>query len=137
METHLIVPTEVSEEGGIAKSQTIELCDVCLRDAHSWYRGRAGRSSYNEDTKRFIARSAIEMVREYQTAFNTFGKFQGDTTTTRSPTLGPRGTAPTTGTKSRVTAFSPDPSGVEACLSRTIDCGRRHLTLNFVPQRQA
>lgn len=76
METHHIVPTEVSEEGGIAESQTVELCDGCHRDAHSWYRGRVPRSRYDEDTKRFIAKSALEMVREYQTAFDSFVGFK-------------------------------------------------------------
>ncbi len=76
METHHIVPTEVSEEGGIAESQTIELCDECHRDAHSWYRGRVPRSKYDEGTKRFIAKSALEMVGEYQTAFDSFVAFK-------------------------------------------------------------
>lgn len=76
METHHIVPTEVSEEGGTAESQTVELCDVCHRDAHSWYRGRVARSRYDEDTKRFIAKSALEMVREYQTTFDAFVAFK-------------------------------------------------------------
>jgi len=76
METHHIVPTEVSEEGGMAESQTVELCDGCHRDVHSWYRGRIARSAYDEDTKRFIAKSALEMVREYQIAFDAFVTFK-------------------------------------------------------------
>ena len=76
MEAHHIVPTEVSEEGGIAESQAVKLCDDCHRDAHSWYRGRVARSAYDEDSKRFIAKSALEMVREYQTAFDSFVAFK-------------------------------------------------------------
>ena len=75
-ETHHIVPTEVSEEGGIAESQTVKLCDDCHRDAHSWYRGRVARSAYDGDTKRFVAKSALEMVREYQIAFEAFVAFK-------------------------------------------------------------
>ena len=86
METHHIVPTEVSEEGGIAESQTVELCDECHRDAHSWYRGRVPRSRYDEDTKRFIAKSALEMVREYQTAFDSYVAFK----TAKRPRVRPR-----------------------------------------------
>ncbi len=76
MEAHHIVPTEASEEGGIAESQAVKLCDDCHRDAHSWYRGRVARSAYDENTKRFIAKSALEMVREYQTAFESFVAFK-------------------------------------------------------------
>ena len=76
IETHHIVPTEISEEGGTAESQTVELCDECHRDAHSWYRGRVARTAYDEDTKHFNAKSPLEMVREYQTAFDSFVAFK-------------------------------------------------------------
>lgn len=76
METHHIVPTEVSEEGGTAESQSVELCGECHRDAHSWYRGRIAHTTYDEDTKHFNAKSPLEMVREYQTAFDSFAAFK-------------------------------------------------------------
>jgi 5-methylcytosine-specific restriction endonuclease McrA len=76
MEKHHIVPKNVTDEAGIPESQAVRLCSDCHEAVHNWYTARVHHTEYDPDTKRFRAKSSLEMVREYQAAFTAFVNYK-------------------------------------------------------------
>ena len=74
MESHHIVPKEVTEEAGIQDSQSLSLCRNCHREVHTWYSANVTDTVYDSRTKRFKQKSSLEMVKGYLSAFNSFVK---------------------------------------------------------------
>jgi 5-methylcytosine-specific restriction endonuclease McrA len=78
MEQHHIVPTEVTAPSGIPASQILSVCANCHHEVHSWYRSKVARTTYDLNLKRFRPRSDLELVREYQAAFDSFLKYKAE-----------------------------------------------------------
>ena len=72
IESHHIVPTEVTEEADISESQSLSLCCNCHREVHTWYSANVTDITYDSKTKRFRKKSSLEMVKEYQDVFKGF-----------------------------------------------------------------
>ena len=73
---HHIVPKEVTQEAGIADSGTVILCLNCQDEVHTWYSKAVFNVTYNAGTKRFIPKSAAEMVKEYEATYAAFIKYK-------------------------------------------------------------
>ena len=76
MEKHHIVPRDVTDEGGIPESQAVRLCAECHEEVHTWYTARVRHTEYDSDARRFRNKSYLEMVGEYQSAFNAFVNYK-------------------------------------------------------------
>ena len=76
-EKHHVVPTEVTEPGGIPRSKIVRLCRNCHRELHRWYSTRVADMVYDPEAKRFRAKSSPEMVKEYESAYESFVRFKG------------------------------------------------------------
>ena len=74
MEIHHIVPKDLTEQAGMRASQVVRLCCDCHREVHAWYKAKVSDVVYSAKTKEFRQRSWLEMVKEYQSAFNSFVK---------------------------------------------------------------
>ncbi|MHC4690680.1 MAG: hypothetical protein ACYS5F_13745 [Planctomycetota bacterium] len=74
IEIHHVIPTYVTEQAGLPESQTLRLCRNCHREVCVWYTAKVSDITYNSETKRLITRSWVEMVKEYDAAFNSFMK---------------------------------------------------------------
>lgn len=77
METHHIVPKNLTDDEGIPESQTIKLCNNCHTEVHAWYTARVRRSEYDDKERRFRSKSSLEMINEYQKVFSDFMKYKG------------------------------------------------------------
>lgn len=73
---HRIVPKEVTEPAGIPESATVVLCPKCQQEIRSWYSRKVFNMTYDDAAKQFRAKSYPEMVKEYQSAFNSFVKYK-------------------------------------------------------------
>ena len=84
VEKHHVVPTDVTEQAGLPESQTLRLCSDCHREAHSWYSATVSDMEYEPKIKRFRNKLPLEMVREYEFAFNSFMKRKRETQRNKS-----------------------------------------------------
>ncbi len=73
-----IVPIELTEQAGVARSQIFRLCQNCNKELDIWYSSKIVRTSYDASEKRFTPKSTIETVKEYQSAFKAFIKYKKD-----------------------------------------------------------
>lgn len=85
IERHHVVPTMVTEQAGLPESRTLRLCSNCHREAHTWYSAKVSDMAYEPETKRFRAKSWVEMVKEYNSAFNSFTKYKKKRTKQTKP----------------------------------------------------
>ncbi len=76
VEKHHIVPIEVTERAGVPESRIIALCQSCHRELNRWYSVKVADTGYDTSLNRFRPKSPLEMVREYEFAFNTFAKYK-------------------------------------------------------------
>ena len=76
IEKHHVVPREVMEQAGLPESRVVRLCCNCHRELHRWYSTKVADVNYDSETKRFRAQSWLEMVKEYQPAFDSFVKYK-------------------------------------------------------------
>ena len=76
IEKHHIVPTSVTEQSGIPLSQAVRLCCNCHREVHTWYSMKGRDMAYDPKAKQFLAKSGLEMVKEYQSVFSSFVKYK-------------------------------------------------------------
>ena len=76
IERHHVVPIMVTEQAGLPESQTLRLCSHCHREVHAWYSAKVSEMAYDLQTKQFRTKSGIEMVKEYDSAFNSFMKYK-------------------------------------------------------------
>jgi len=71
-----IVPTKLTEQAGIQRSQILRLCRNCNKELDTWYSSKIARNSYDSSEKRFTPKSSIETIKEYQSAFKAFIKYK-------------------------------------------------------------
>ena len=75
-EKHNVVPTEVTKQARIPESKIVRVCPNCHQELNRWYSTRVTDMAYNPAAKQFRAKSGLEMVKEYQSAFNSFVKYK-------------------------------------------------------------
>ena len=78
IEIHHIIPTEVTEEAGMQRSQTVVLCCNCHREVHTWYSAKVTDTAYDTASQRFKDKSSLEIVKAYQHAFDSFAKYKNE-----------------------------------------------------------
>ncbi len=88
IEIHHIVPKKLTEQAGMPESQTISLCGNCHREVHTWCSTKVSDVVYDLKTKGFRKRSWLEMVKEYQSAFSSFAKYNKGQLKAVSPSKG-------------------------------------------------
>ena len=76
VEKHHIVPLEITEMAGIPESKVVELCRSCLRELNRWCSFKVVDMAYDTEIKRFRAKSWLEMVKEYETAYRSFAEYK-------------------------------------------------------------
>ena len=86
LETHHIVPTEITEQADMPYSETVELCSICHQELLAWCSTRVTHVTYDPAIKMFKNIPPAEIVKSYQTAFETFVKHKREQgRLTRSP----------------------------------------------------
>ena len=75
-EKHHVVPTDVTEQAGIPESKIVRLCRNCHREVHTWYSENVFDMAYNPETKRFMRKSLVEIVKEYEAAYRVFATYK-------------------------------------------------------------
>ena len=76
LEIHHIVPVEVTGQAGMPGSATAILCQKCHQEVYDWYARNVSDMAYNPDTKRFIPKLLVEMVKEYKAAYRVFAEYK-------------------------------------------------------------
>ena len=72
IERHHVVPTHITEKAGLSELPILRLCRNCHREVHTWYSAKVSGMTYDPGTKRFRTKPWLEMVKEYEYAFNSF-----------------------------------------------------------------
>jgi len=67
-----IVPNDIARAAGMPKSQTIRMCCNCRRELDTWFSAKVAKMVYDIGMQRFRCRTHTEMIKEYQSVFNTF-----------------------------------------------------------------
>lgn len=73
---HHLIPKNVTEEAGIPKSGTVNLCCNCHFELHAWYRMKVTDTVYDPGAKRFTDKSWDEKVKEYKSVFRAFKQYK-------------------------------------------------------------
>ena len=76
LETHHIVPKELTSEAGMPDSATVTLCSNCHREVHAWYSKTVFDMTYDPATKQFRTKSLVEMVKEHEAAYRVFAQYK-------------------------------------------------------------
>ena len=71
-----VVPVEISKQAGIARPKMARLCSNCRQELHRWYSVKVADMAYDSKSKRFRAKSSLEMVKEYQDAYRMFAEYR-------------------------------------------------------------
>ncbi len=71
---HHIVSEYVIRQMRIADSRTVKLCKNCHSEVHTWYLKKVFSIPYDAETKRFKPKLPIEMVKEYEAAYEGFAE---------------------------------------------------------------
>ena len=73
---HSIIPKEITTKAGISDSEITALCKNCWERVSAWYLNRVSAVTYDWGLKRFRSKSAAEMVKEYEIAYDAFVKYE-------------------------------------------------------------
>ena len=76
IERHHVVPTEVTEQAGLPESETLRSCSNCYQEVCAWYSAKVSGVVYDTGSQRFERKSQLEMIKEYESAFNNFMKYK-------------------------------------------------------------
>ena len=76
IETHHIVPKELTSQAETPDSATVTLCSNCHKEVHTWYSKKVFDMTYDTAAKRFRPRSLVEMVKEYEVAYRLFAEYK-------------------------------------------------------------
>ena len=76
IEPHHVVPQQITEKAGMPESQITRLCPNCRQEIHSWYRVKVTHMRYDIMTKRFVEKSYLELIKEYQSTFHSFAEYK-------------------------------------------------------------
>ena len=76
IEKHYVVPKEIMEQAGRLRLKIVRLCPTCHEELLRWYSANIADMTYDTKMKRFRGRSPIEMVKEYETAYQQFTRYK-------------------------------------------------------------
>ena len=76
LEKHRVVPTQFTEQADMPESRIARLCSHCHQELHKWYLTKVADMAYDTEAKRFINKSPLEMIREYEASFNSFVRYK-------------------------------------------------------------
>jgi NMD protein affecting ribosome stability and mRNA decay len=76
IEKHYVVPKEITEQARMRRAKIVRLCPKCGAELKSWYSARIADTVYDTQIKRFREKLPLEMVREYEGAYNRFARFK-------------------------------------------------------------
>jgi len=71
-----IIPDEVAESFGIPDTRPIILCSKCSTQLYDWYHKRVSTAVYDDKIQQFRARTPAEILKEYESVFNSFVKYK-------------------------------------------------------------
>ena len=69
---YYIVPQEISEQAGIKQAKMVRLCPNCQQELGKWYSARVADITYDTEMKQFKPKSPLQMVKEYEMAYQWF-----------------------------------------------------------------
>ena len=72
IEKHHTIPHEIMKVAGMPESQTLRMCLNCRLELDKWYAAEIAKMVYDIKIQRFRAKTPVEMVQEYQSAFKGF-----------------------------------------------------------------
>ena len=70
------IPRKVTEEAGMPESQSLKMCSNCHLELDKWYSVEVAKMVYDTKMQQFRYRTSVEMVQEYQSAFNGFVNYK-------------------------------------------------------------
>lgn len=70
-----VTPQIIIEEAAVKQTITVKLCQNCRKDIEKWYTNISS-TTYDSRNKRFRDKTPLEMVREYENAFNSFTRYK-------------------------------------------------------------
>ena len=76
MEECPVVPNDITRAAGVPKSSTVKLCRNCHRELDAWFSAKVAKMVYDIGIQRFRDRTRTEMLKEYQSVFNTFADYK-------------------------------------------------------------
>ena len=77
IETHYVVPQELTSPAGIPDSATVRLCPNCHREVRTWYSKKIFDQTYDTTRQRFKPKPAAKMVKEYEATYKAFTEYKG------------------------------------------------------------
>ncbi|MFC1592990.1 hypothetical protein ACFL4C_03145 [Candidatus Omnitrophota bacterium] len=75
---HHRIPKSVTEQAGMPKSETVNLCCNCHFELHAWYRMKVAEMAYDPGAQRFMDKSWDEKVKDYKFAFEAFKRYKDE-----------------------------------------------------------
>ena len=82
-----IVPEEIAEQADIGRSNAVRLCSKCQNELDNWYSAHIAEMTYDTAAKQFIPKSALQLVKEYQTAYQWFVRSKKERQEKQKPRL--------------------------------------------------
>lgn len=76
IESHHIVPQELTSPAGMPDSATVRLCPNCHQEVHTWYCKKVFDQAYNIMNQRFEPKPPAKMVKEYELTYNAFAEYK-------------------------------------------------------------
>lgn len=76
IETHHIIPRELTSQAAMPDSATVALCSNCHREVHDWYAKKVFDLTYDSMPKRFRSKSSVEMIKEYEAVYKVFARYK-------------------------------------------------------------
>ncbi|NLE08017.1 MAG: hypothetical protein GX631_02020 [Dehalococcoidales bacterium] len=73
-----VVPKEITEQARILRARIIRVCPRCSTELQAWYKAKVDKNIYDVQLKKFRVRLPVELVKEYENAFNRFSKFKNN-----------------------------------------------------------
>jgi hypothetical protein len=72
VESHHIVPPDITRRAMLPESKTARICHNCQAELSRWYRTRISDIVFDEEYMRFRQKSGPELVKEYETEYQKF-----------------------------------------------------------------
>jgi hypothetical protein len=72
VESHHVIPKDITEQAGITDSPTRMICCNCRRELETWYSAKVAKMLYDDSIARFRYKTPSEMVEEYEFVYKGF-----------------------------------------------------------------
>jgi len=75
---HNVVPKEVMEQARMLRAKIVRICPKCSTELNAWYKAKIDKNIYDAQLKRFRVRLPVELVKEYEGAFNRYARYKNN-----------------------------------------------------------